>query len=114
MKKILVIALPVFGDVLVCTPLLAALRRQYPDAKIDVLVRNNVGGTEGLRVIGAGHGLPAAPGAITDAIAYLNFQAQVFQDQATPEDAVAALTNAYPGYGAVALAMGRFLGSNDS
>ncbi len=38
-RRILVILLPVLGDVLLGTPLLASLRRRYPRARIDALVR---------------------------------------------------------------------------
>jgi len=54
--------------------------------------------TEGLKVIGAGHGLPAGPGAVDDAIAYLTFQAEVIGASDTAEAAIAALEEAYPGY----------------
>ncbi len=36
-RRILLIALPSLGDILLCTPLISALRQQYPSAKIDVL-----------------------------------------------------------------------------
>lgn len=36
--RILLIRLSAFGDILFCTPLLAALRKKYPDADIDVAV----------------------------------------------------------------------------
>ncbi|MEM6391081.1 MAG: hypothetical protein AAF825_14665, partial [Pseudomonadota bacterium] len=59
--------------------------------------------TEGLKVIGAGHGLPASPGAVDDAIAYLNFQNDVISNSADAETAIATLSEAYPGYGGVDL-----------
>ena len=43
-SKILVFALPAIGDVLYCTPLLRGLRRQFPDATIDVLVHDGTTG----------------------------------------------------------------------
>lgn len=55
--------------------------------------------TEGLKVIGAGHGLPASPGAVDDAISYLNFQNDVISNSADAETAIAAMSDAYPGYG---------------
>ncbi len=60
-------------------------------------------GMEGLRVIGAGHGLAAAPGAIDDAIAYLTFRENVIAASAGAEDAIAAIGAAYPSYGAKTL-----------
>ncbi|MEL7465368.1 MAG: MBL fold metallo-hydrolase [Pseudomonadota bacterium] len=54
---------------------------------------------EGVKVIGAGHGLPAAPGAIDDAIAYLEFQQKVIGESGDADSAVAAISSAYPGYG---------------
>ena len=58
-----------------------------------------IAATEGLTVIGAGHGLPAAPGALDDAVSYLTFQQQVLETSADAESAIAALSEAYPGYG---------------
>jgi len=55
--------------------------------------------TEGLKVIGAGHGLPAAPGAVDNAISYLTFQNEVIASSADAETAIAALSEKYPGYG---------------
>ncbi len=43
-NSILVIALPGIGDVLVTTPLLAALRATYPEARIDLLIRKGMRG----------------------------------------------------------------------
>jgi heptosyltransferase-3 len=40
LEKILVIAMPYLGDVLLATPLIHSLRAAYPNAKIDVLVFN--------------------------------------------------------------------------
>lgn len=59
--------------------------------------------TEGLRLVGAGHGLPASPGAVDDAIAYLTFQSAVLEKSTDAEAAIAALREAYPGYGAADL-----------
>lgn len=56
--------------------------------------------TDGLRVIGCGHGLPATVGAVTDAIAYLTLQQTVLTTETTAEAAIAALKSAYPQYGA--------------
>ncbi len=44
-RSILVICMRRLGDVLLCTPLIASLRRAYPDARIDALVFK---GTEGM------------------------------------------------------------------
>ncbi len=62
--------------------------------------------TDGLRVIGAGHGLPASPGAVDDAISYLNFQNEVITNSADAETAIAAIGEAYPGYGGADLLLG--------
>lgn len=62
-----------------------------------------LGATEGLRVVGAGHGLPAAPGAIDDAIAYLTFREEVIGASADADSAIAAIDAAYPAYGAKTL-----------
>jgi len=43
-SSIVVIALPGIGDVLVTTPLLAALRTAYPNARIDLLIRDGMRG----------------------------------------------------------------------
>ncbi len=59
--------------------------------------------TESLKVIGAGHGLPASPGAVDDAISYLNFQNEVISNSADADTAIAALSEAYPGYGGLDL-----------
>ncbi|WP_425039774.1 MBL fold metallo-hydrolase [Primorskyibacter sp. S187A] len=59
--------------------------------------------TDDLRLVGAGHGLPASPGALDDAIAYLIFQNEVITSSGDAETAVAALSEAYPGYGGAGL-----------
>ena len=43
-KKILIIAVPGFGDVLLCTPLISAVRSAWPGAELHVLVRGKVSG----------------------------------------------------------------------
>lgn len=43
-SRILVIAVPGFGDVLLCTPLIRGLRTAWPEAELHVLVRGSVGG----------------------------------------------------------------------
>lgn len=55
--------------------------------------------TDGVKVIGAGHGLPAGPGAVDDAIAYLNFQNEIIQSSSDADTAIAGIADAYPGYG---------------
>ena len=54
--------------------------------------------TEGLRLLGCGHGLPATTGAITDSIAYLKFQKAVFGNEKDAESASTALKLAFPHY----------------
>ncbi|MEM9602438.1 MAG: MBL fold metallo-hydrolase [Pseudomonadota bacterium] len=68
-----------------------------------VAALRELGGTEGLKVIGAGHGLPAAPGVVDDAIAYLTLQQQTIADSADAATAIAAMTEAYPSYGGTGL-----------
>ena len=60
-------------------------------------------GADGLKVIGAGHGLPTTAGAIDDAIAYLQFQAATVGESKDAATAIAALKKQYPGYGGAAL-----------
>ena len=43
-RRILVIAVPGFGDALLCTPLIRGLRTAWPDAELHVLVRGSAGG----------------------------------------------------------------------
>lgn len=43
LRRILVIATPALGDVLLCTPLIRTLRLSSPSAQLDVLVRKNHG-----------------------------------------------------------------------
>lgn len=45
-----------------------------------------------------GHGLPTTRGDLDTAIAYVKVMDQIIEDAATPDDAVAALKAAYPGY----------------
>lgn len=52
--------------------------------------------TEGLKLLGCGHGLPATSGAITDSIAYLEFQKAVFGNQKDAESATSALMAEFP------------------
>lgn len=54
---------------------------------------------EGLKVIAPGHGLPASPGAVDDAIAYLTFQQDVLERSESAQDAIDDILEAYPGYG---------------
>ena len=63
----------------------------------------DIAATDGVQVLGAGHGLPASPGAIDDAIAYLRFQQDVLNDSTDADAAIAALSEAYPNYGGKAL-----------
>lgn len=55
---------------------------------------------EGLKVIAAGHGLPATPGAVDDALSYLKFQNDIISSSDDAETAIASITKKYPGYGA--------------
>ncbi len=59
---------------------------------------NDVRNTEGLRLLGCGHGLPATTGAIADSIAYLEFQKSVFGTEKDAEAAIAALTKKFPNF----------------
>lgn len=43
-KRILIVAVPGFGDVLLCTPLIRAVRTAWPEAELHVLVRGKVSG----------------------------------------------------------------------
>lgn len=47
-----------------------------------------------------GHGFPAGKGVLDDTLAYLAFQAEVFDSEETAEAAIAALTTRYPNYDA--------------
>ena len=51
---------------------------------------------EGLRLLGCGHGLPATSGAITDSIAYLEFQQAVFGTEKDAESAINSLKSRFP------------------
>lgn len=54
--------------------------------------------TDGLRLIGCGHGLPATAGAISDSIAYLEFQKAIFSEEKDAESASDALKLKFPEY----------------
>lgn len=54
--------------------------------------------TEGLRLLGCGHGLPATVGAVTDSIAYLDFQKAVFAEETDAESATNSLKSKFPNY----------------
>jgi len=53
---------------------------------------------EGLRLLGCGHGLPATSGAVTDSIAYLEFQKTIFGIEKDAESAINSLKSKYPGF----------------
>lgn len=54
--------------------------------------------TEGLQIVGCGHGLPATTGAISDTMSYLAIQKEILNTETTSENAVLALTNRFPNY----------------
>ncbi|MEM6986554.1 MAG: MBL fold metallo-hydrolase [Pseudomonadota bacterium] len=93
------------AGLMIVQDLLYANAHAFPLGNADnwVAALKDMSQTEGLKVLGAGHGLPAAPGAIDDAIKYLSFQNEVIGSSADAETAIAALTEAYPGYGGAAL-----------
>lgn len=93
------------AGLLVAQDLLYANAHAFPLHNPDrwVTALNDMKATEGLRVIGAGHGLPAGPGAIEDAIRYIEFQNEVIAASANPEAATETLISAYPTYGAAGL-----------
>ncbi|MEO0681745.1 MAG: MBL fold metallo-hydrolase [Pseudomonadota bacterium] len=90
------------AGLMIAQDLLYASAHAYPlgDVPNWIAALEAIRATEGLRVVAAGHGLPAAPGALTDAIGYLTLQQQVLAEADTAEAAVAALKAAYPGYSA--------------
>lgn len=55
-------------------------------------------GTEELRLVGCGHGLPAIPAAMTDAIAYLKVHKEVLVIENSAESAISSLIEQFPGY----------------
>ena len=61
---------------------------------IDTL--KNIREEQGVRIIGCGHGLPATVGAVTDSIAYLEFQKAVFSEEQDADSAITALKSHYP------------------
>ena len=89
------------AGLMIVQDLLYANAHAFPLRKADNWIASLEGmrHTEGLKVLGAGHGLPAAPGAIDDAITYLKFQNQVINTSDNAETAIATLTEAYPSYG---------------
>ena len=54
---------------------------------------------KGIKVFGAGHGLPGAPGVIDDAIAYFKFQNKAIAENTDGDSAAAAILAKYPSYG---------------
>ena len=56
----------------------------------------NIREEQDVRIIGCGHGLPATVGAVTDSIAYLEFQKAVFGKEEDADSAIAALKSQYP------------------
>lgn len=68
-----------------------------------IVALEDIRAAEGLKVIGAGHGLPASPGAVDDAISYLNFQNEVISASSDAETAIDTISAAYPGYGGLDL-----------
>lgn len=65
-QKVLVIAVPVLGDVLLSTPLISGLKRRWPDADVDVLARTGGRGVlEGNPEVSEVIELPAKPSAGT-------------------------------------------------
>ena len=55
---------------------------------------------EDVDLVLCGHGLPALPGVFDDSIDYLSFLLSAFKDYKTADEAIAAITSEYPGYGA--------------
>ena len=65
-QKVLVIAVPVLGDVLLSTPLISGLKRRWPDADVDVLARTGGRGVlEGNPEVSEVIELPGKPSAGT-------------------------------------------------
>ncbi|MEM6617067.1 MAG: MBL fold metallo-hydrolase [Pseudomonadota bacterium] len=89
------------AGLVIAQDLLYASAHAFPlgNAENWITALRSIAATDGLKVIGAGHGLPASPGAIDDAIAYLSFQQQTFAASADAETAINALSAAYPNYG---------------
>lgn len=89
------------AGLLIAQDLLYAAAHAFPLGNTPnwIAALEDVRGMEGLKVVGAGHGLPASPGAIDDAISYLRFQRDVLAEADGAEAAKAAIADAYPTYG---------------
>ncbi|MEM7429875.1 MAG: MBL fold metallo-hydrolase [Pseudomonadota bacterium] len=55
---------------------------------------------EDVDLVLSGHGLPALPGVFDDCVDYLTFLQAAFKKYKTADEAIAAMTAEYPGYGA--------------
>ncbi len=93
------------AGLMIVQDLMYASAHAFPLGKHDnwIAALGRIRATDGLEVIGAGHGLPATAGAIDDAIAYLQFQAMTIGESKDGQTAIAALRQQYPGYGGAGL-----------
>lgn len=89
------------AGLVIAQDLLYANAHAFPlgNAENWIAALQSIAATDGLKVVGAGHGLPASPGAIDDAIGYLSFQQETLADSADAKTAIDALSKAYPNYG---------------